>query len=118
MRSILAATIALLFSLGLGVAKAADLAQLAEGSGFLLGNAYRCGIPAARVERAGRVIRDLIADTAYDPNEEAAADARFAQIFLASVFPYQAPDALIPPCSAVVTQFDRLERHHRQAGMN
>jgi hypothetical protein len=25
---------------------------------------------------------------------------------------------LIPPCTVVITQFDRLERHHQQAGMD
>jgi hypothetical protein len=25
---------------------------------------------------------------------------------------------LIPPCEVVISQFERLERHHRQAGMN
>jgi hypothetical protein len=25
---------------------------------------------------------------------------------------------LIPPCTVVITQFDRLERHHKQAGMD
>jgi hypothetical protein len=25
---------------------------------------------------------------------------------------------LIPPCEVVIPQFERLERHHRQAGMN
>jgi hypothetical protein len=25
---------------------------------------------------------------------------------------------LIPPCKAVIAQFERLERHHQQAGMN
>jgi hypothetical protein len=25
---------------------------------------------------------------------------------------------LVPPCEVVISQFERLERHHRQAGMN
>jgi hypothetical protein len=25
---------------------------------------------------------------------------------------------LIPPCKVVIAQFERLERHHQQAGMN
>jgi hypothetical protein len=25
---------------------------------------------------------------------------------------------LIPTCEVVISQFERLERHHRQAGMN
>jgi hypothetical protein len=46
------------------------------------------------------------------------ADSRFAAIFLASAFPNQNRNALIPPCTVVITQFDRLERHHQQAGIN
>jgi len=47
-----------------------------------------------------------------------AADSRFAQIFMASAFPYQDGDALIPPCEVVIAQFERLEQHHQQAGMH
>jgi hypothetical protein len=117
LRSTLAVTTALLLLLGIGVAEAADSTQLAETGGFLLGNAHRCGVPAERVEHAGKVIHGLIVAAAYDSSEAAAADSRFTEIFLASAFPNQDRDALIPPCTVVITQFDRLERHHQQAGM-
>jgi hypothetical protein len=64
------------------------------------------------------VIHGLIVAAAYDSSEAAAADSRFTEIFLASAFPNQDRDALIPPCTVVIDQFDRLERHHQQAGMN
>ena len=118
MRSTVAVTVALLLALDIGMAEAADLTELAEGSGFLLGNAYRCGVPTERVERVGKVIHNLIADTAYDSNEETAAATRFASIFLANAFPDHDPGSLIPPCKMVITQFKRLEQHHRQAGMD
>lgn len=118
MRSTLAVTTALLLLLGVGVAEAADSRQLAETGGFLLVNAHRCGVPTERVEHAGKVIHGLIVAAAYDSSEAAAADSRFAEIFLASAFPNQDRDALIPPCRVVITQFDRLERYHQQAGMN
>jgi hypothetical protein len=118
MRSALAVTTALLLLLGIGVAEAADSTQLAETGGFLLGNAHRCGVPTERVEHAGKVIHGLIVAAAYDSSEAAAADSRFNEIFLASAFPNQDGDALIPPCTVVITQFDRLERHHQQAGMD
>ena len=118
MRSALAVTTALLLLLGIGVAEAADSTQLAETGGFLLGNAHRCGVPAERVEHAGKVIHDLIGAAAYDLSEAAAADSRFAEIFLASAFPNHDRDVLIPPCTVVITQFDKLERHHQQAGMD
>ena len=118
MRSTLAITTALLFLFGIGVAEAADSRLLAETGGFLLGNAHRCGVPTQRVEHAGKVIRDLILAAANDSNEAAAADARFAKMFLASAFPSQDGEALTPPCQVVIAQFERLERHHQQAGMN
>jgi hypothetical protein len=118
MRRTLAIVAAVLFLLCTGVANAADPAQLAETAGFLLGNAHRCGVPTDRVEHAGKVVHDLIVAASDDSTEEAAADSRFTQMFMASAFPNQDGDALIPPCEVVVAQFDRLERHHQQAGMN
>ena len=118
MRSTLAVTTALTLLLGIGVVEAADPTMLAQTAGFLLGNAHRCGVPDERVERAGKVIHDMIvAAAAYDPSEAAAADSRFDEMFLASAFPNQDPEALIPSCAVVVTQFYRLEQHHQQAGM-
>jgi hypothetical protein len=115
MRSTLAVIAALV--LLMGVAEAADPTMLAHTAGFLLGNAHRCGVPDERVVRAGKVIHDMIVAAAYDPSEAAAADSRFDEIFLASAFPNQDGDALIPSCAVVITQFDRLERHHHRVGM-
>jgi len=118
MRLTLVVTTTLLLFLGVGIAVAADSTRLAETGGFLLGNAHRCGVPTDRVEHAGQVIHDLIVAASYDPTEEAAADSRFAQMFMASAFPDQDGDALIPPCKVVIAQFERLERHHQQAGFD
>jgi hypothetical protein len=118
MRPVLAVTTALLLMLGTGATEAADSAWLAQTAGFLLGNAHRCGVPTDRVEHAGKVIHGLIVAASYDPAEEAAANSRFAETFLASAFPDQDSDLLIPPCKVVIAQFERLERHHQQAGMN
>jgi hypothetical protein len=118
MRPDLAVTTALLLLLGTGVAKAANSVQLAETAGFLLGNAHRCGVPTDRVEYAGKVIQRLIVAASYDSTEEAAATSRFAETFEVAASPDREPDALIPPCEVVISQFERLERHHRQAGMN
>ena len=116
MRSIFAVTTALLFLLGIAAANAADPAVLAATGGFLLGNAHRCGVAAERVERAGKVIHGFIVAAAKDSNEAAAADSRFAAIFRATSLPTQDPDAF-PSCAVVIQQFDRLERHHEEAGM-
>ena len=87
MRSTLAITIPVLSLMGMGVAEAADPTLLAETGGFLLGNAQRCGVPVERVERAGKVIHGFIEIAANDPSKAAAADQRFAEIFLASALP-------------------------------
>ena len=118
MRPALAVTTALLLLLGTGAAEAADPARLAETAGFLLGNTHRCGAPTDRVEHAGRVIHRLIVAASYDPAEEAVANSRFAETYLASAFPDQDSDVLIPPCKVAIAQFERLERHHQRAGMN
>jgi hypothetical protein len=117
MRSI-SVVIALL--LGVGGAQAADTTstRLAETGAFLLGHASRCSVSAARVSRAAAVIRNMITAAADDENEERAATSRFAEVFLAAAGSRRIGDGWTPPCSAVVTQFERLEQHHRQAGLN
>jgi hypothetical protein len=117
MRPILVVAAAVYFLLGGGMAEAAVSTQLAESAGFLLGNAHRCAVPIERIEHAAKVIHDLIATASYDRTEEADADRRFVEIFMASAFPDRA-SALIPPCEAVIAQFERLEQHHQQSGMN
>ena len=118
MRSTSAVTTALiLLLLGIGVAEAANPTLLAETGGFLLGNAHRCGVAVERVERAGNVIHDFIVAAARDSSEAAAADSRFAEIFLASDLPDHDRD-VFPSCTVVIEQFDRLERHHEQVGRN
>lgn len=118
MRSALAVTTALLLLPGIGMAEGADSTLFAETGGFLLGNAHRCGVPTERVEHVGKVIHNLIVAAADDPSEVAAADSRFAEIFLASAAPDQDWNALIAPCTVVIAQFDRLERHYREAEMD
>src|SRR6516225_8493822 len=110
------AAVLFLFS-GSGLAEAAGPGQLAETAGFLLGNAHRCGVPTERVGRAGKVIHDLITTASYDRTEEAAADRRFVEIFMASAFPDREA-SLTPPCAVVIAQFERLEQHHRRSGMD
>ena len=118
MRSISA--IVFTFLLGIGGAAAADSTstRLAESGAFLLGHAYRCGVPVARVSHATKVIQDLIVAAAYNASEEKAASSRFSEVFLAAAYPDRDGGGFIPPCKAVVTQFERLEQHHQQAGLN
>ena len=84
--------------------------------GLLLGNAQRCGVASERVLRAGRVIRDMIASLSAEPGEKEIAGARFASTFLSSAHPSTDRELSVPVCNDVVAQFERLERHHRQAG--
>jgi hypothetical protein len=61
------------------------------------------------------VIHGFIVVSAKDPSEVAAADSRFAEIFLASAVPRD-PDAF-PACTVVIQQSEKLERHHEEAGL-
>jgi hypothetical protein len=117
MRSTLALAIGLLLVLGCGAANAADPRQLAETGAYLLGNAYRCGVPTKRVKDAGKVIRDLIVVAAGDSAKATAAESRFVEIFLASAAPSEDQEGF-PSCKIVIAQFKRLEQHHRQPGLN
>jgi hypothetical protein len=80
---------ALLLFLGIGAAEAADSTQLAETGAFLLGNAYRCGVPADRVSYAAKVIQGMIAAASHDANEEKAAASHFGEIFATTAYPAQ-----------------------------
>ena len=117
MRSTLAIAIPVLSLMGTGVAEAADPMLLAETGGFLLGNAHRCGVPIERIEHAGKVIHGFIEIATSDPSKAAAADQRFAEIFLVSTLPEPDPQAFAS-CTVVIQQFERLERHHEQARSN
>jgi hypothetical protein len=106
----LAASALLLFATE--VAEAANSTRIAETGAALLGNAYRCGVADERVLRAGKVLRELIIAASNDAKEQMAAKSRFAEIFRASVHSEGDGHGLIPPCKAVLTQFERLEQFH------
>ena len=118
MRPIAVVAAALLLTSAIGSAVAAVSTGLAETGGFLLGNAHRCGVTAARISDAGKVIHRLIVAASNGTSEQKSADLRFAEVFLASAYPNQDRRVSIPPCRAVVMQFERLERHYREAGLN
>jgi hypothetical protein len=107
------AAAALLFSAS-GSATAANPTRIAETGAFLLGNAHRCGVADDRVVRAGKVIRELIVAAADHPGEQTAAKSRFAEIFRETARPEGNGRMPIPPCHAVVSQFERLEQFHGQ----
>jgi hypothetical protein len=108
--------VALLFFGVIGTADAGDPAWLAINAGILLGNAYRCGVSIERVARAERVIHRFVVAAGHGSTDEATADALFAESFEAGAYP--SGDLLIPACDVAVAQFERLERHHQQAGLN
>jgi hypothetical protein len=58
----------------------------AETAGLLLAHAHRCEVPTERVDHAGKVIHHLIVSASYDPNEEAAADARLSRFSQRALF--------------------------------
>ena len=112
MRAPLPFAAAILLLSSISGAEAAEPTLLAETGAFLLGNAYRCGVSTERLTRAGNVIQGMIASLSKDAGEKEVAGARFGEMFRLTAD----RDVLIPPCSVVVTQFERLERHHREAG--
>jgi len=116
MRAIPTFATGVLLLVSINVAEAADPTLLAETAAYLLGNAYRCGVADERVDHAGTVIRDLIVVAARDTAELATAKARFIEIFSAAANPSQDQQGF-PSCEVVISQFERLERHHRQAGL-
>lgn len=117
MRSTLAVATALFLLLSIDVAKAADPTQLAETGAYLLGNAYRCGVAAERIKRPAKVIHNLIEVVAYGSKEAAAADSRFVEIFQASAVPSE-DHKRFPSRQVAIAQFERLEQHHQQVGLN
>jgi hypothetical protein len=82
-RPVFGLAVALFLFCGIGTAEAVDPMPLAANSGFLLGDAYHCGVSTARVRRAAKVIRAFIGVAALSPSETAAADARSAGSFAA-----------------------------------
>lgn len=116
MRTLIPLATGVLLLSSVTVAEAADPVLLAESGAYLLGNAQRCGVSPERVVRAGNVLRDMIASLSAEPSEKEIAGARFASLFLSSANPSRDTKVLVPACDEVVAQFERLERHHRQAG--
>ena len=82
----------LLLLVSINVAEADDPTTLAETGAYLLGNAYRCGVPDGRIEHARTMIADLIVVAARDTAELAVAKARFAEIFSTVAVPTQDQD--------------------------
>lgn len=109
--SLAAATVAALL---IASPSTSDADRIAANAGFLLGNAHRCGVETARVERAGRTIRGLIAAAASDPNDADTATTRFAEFFLVSAFADPGKDKLVASCKTVTGEFARLEQHQIQ----
>jgi hypothetical protein len=107
---------ALILLCGIGTANAADPNLLAQTGGFLLGNAYRCGVSVERISRAGTIIRDIISAASADLKEAEAADMRFRDRFMSSARSESNLAVSTPPCGAVLVNFERLERHHQEAG--
>lgn len=85
--------------------------RIAADSGFLLGNAHRCGIASDRIVRAGQLAETLIAAAASDKKAREDALLRYAKFFLVSSFPDPQKEKLLASCKIVTKQFDKFERH-------
>ena len=88
-----------------------DADRIAANGGFLLGNAYRCGIDDNRMTHAGRLIRTLISAAAPDDKAEKDATARFSAFFLVSAEADPKSDKLVASCKRITAELRRLERH-------
>lgn len=93
---------------------ATALDRIAADSGFLLGNARRCGIASDRVVGAGQVVQKLIAAAASDKSQLDDALMRYAKFFLVSAFPDPHKEKLVAACEVVKSQFDKFEQHQLQ----
>ena len=96
-------------------AAAEESTTLALEAGFLLGHAQRCGIAVDRIERASKPIRAAILAAADDADQEKTAGSRYLLVFRASAYPDSDKRVLLPVCDRIVRQFERFERHQRDA---
>lgn len=90
---------------------ATDLDRLAANSGFLLGNAHRCGMETDRLVAGGEVIRELIAAGSRDAKEREDATARFAKFFMVSAFADPEKEKVVASCPLVAREFASFEKH-------
>ncbi len=88
-----------------------DADRIAANGGFLVGNAHRCGVDEARVTRAGKLIRTLIAAASADDKTEEEATARFSAFFLVSASADPKTDKLVASCKRIAAELRRLESH-------
>ena len=88
-----------------------DATLLAANGGFLLGNAQRCGVHSDRVERVGRLVRNLIVAATEDTQEQEEATKEFAQFFVVSALVDPRAKKPVASCKIVTSEFGRLERH-------
>jgi hypothetical protein len=108
----MAGTVALMLCAGApGTSQAAGSLGIAERSGFLLGAAHYCGVPADRVVQVGQQMITVIAGGEDGSHAAEAASKRFAQFFVAASRSQE--DNITVRCGAVSTEFLRLERHTR-----
>ncbi len=90
---------------------ASDVDRIAANSGFLLGNAQRCGLDDRRITNAAQLVHQLIAAAAQDEKEEEAATTRFAEFFLVSAFPDKTKESVVASCRVVASELTKLEQH-------
>ncbi len=86
-----------------------DADRIAANGGFLVGNAHRCGVDEARVTRAGRLVRTLIAAASPDDKAEEEATARFSAFFLVSGLADPKTDKLVASCKRITAALRTLE---------
>lgn len=92
-------------------AQAGEASDLASRGGFLLGNAYRCGIKAEKLQSSAQLIHDLSAALAGDDGETTEADKTFAERFVVSAVGGSL-GSLLPSCASIKRELAQLEHHN------
>ena len=108
------ALIAAALLLAAGTAQAGEASDVAERGAFLIGHAYRCGVPAEQLQSTAQLVHDLSGALAADDDEKTAADKVFAERFVVSAVADSTGQPL-PSCAAVKRELAELERHDPEA---
>lgn len=109
------ALVAAALCLAATAAQASEASDVAGRGGFLLGHAYRCGVPVDQLQSSAEVVHKLSSALAADESDKSDADKAFAERFVVSA----AADSLgelLPACPVIKRALAEFEKHNPEAG--